>query len=300
MKHHKGILSLILILAPLYIYSSEITIIHTGDTHSHIEPYEGEIVIPYFDQLNPVNGEIQLDVKGRGGLIKIARYIKETRDQNTLVIDSGDLFQGTAYYNLFRGEVEVGIYNNVGYDYITLGNHEYDSGINELVRVLKEAKFKIIVSNYDFRKTELRNLVKEYDVIERNGIKIGIIGISPNVTHRREVYTEGKIKYRDPIKSAKKVIKFLKKRHKVDLIISINHIGYKGEKGEPGDLDFKYEKFGVDMVILGGHSHTIMNRPEIYKKKNGETLVIDHSGFFTLYLSKFTVAMNNKKIDKVR
>ena len=145
----------------------QLVILHSNDTHSCIMP------------LNP--NLDNKDLAGRGGFLRRAAMIKEERQQNPelLLIDSGDFSQGSGYYTLFKGEVEIGLMNQMGYDCATIGNHEFDFGMDNMARLFRMANFPIICSNYDCTGTVLEDLVKPYIVLKRNGIKIGLFALAP-------------------------------------------------------------------------------------------------------------------------
>ncbi|MBQ9216007.1 MAG: bifunctional metallophosphatase/5'-nucleotidase [Prevotella sp.] len=257
----------------------QLVILHTNDTHSTILP------------LNP-----NLDNKelaGRGGFIRRAMMIKEERQQNPelLLIDSGDFSQGSGYYTLFKGEVEIGLMNQMGYDCATIGNHEFDFGMENMARLFRMANFPIICSNYDCTGTVLEGLVKPYIVLKRNGIKIGLFALAPPM---KGLVFDGNcegITFIDPADAAQKYIDILRKKEKCDLVICVSHLGWF-RSVYPDEL-FLSKTEGCDLV-LGGHTHTYMPTLEYAPDKNGKQIPVDQNGKHGVFVGKLVLTMEKK------
>lgn len=249
----------------------QLVILHTNDTHSAIMP------------LN-VNLDNK-DLAGRGGFLRRINMIKEERKQNPdlLLFDSGDFCQGSGYYTLFKGEVEIGLMNQMGYECTTIGNHEFDFGMENMARIFRMANFPVVCSNYDCTGTVLEGLVKPYITIKRGDIKIGVFALAPKM---KGLVFDGNcegITYLDPAETAQKYIDILRKQEKCDLVICVSHLGWAVS-------DYPDEKFiklteGCDLV-LGGHTHTYMSTLEYAPNKNGKMIPVDQNGKHGVFIGK--------------
>ena len=231
--------------------SKTITILHTNDTHSQIEPY-----ITSKDTL--------------GGVLRREQAIYEVRRQSkgpVFLFDAGDFSQGTPYFNLFGGDVEIEMMNIMGYDAATLGNHEFDNGLDSLAAKLKKAKFPVVCANYKFPGCpELEKVIKEWIVIERQGVKIGIFGLSPNMDGLTFTSTVERMQYLDPVEVSKEMVSVLQQQH-CDLIVCLSHLGYDPEPGRPMcDPILASQVHGIDLIV-SGHTHiekdTVVGRTHI-------------------------------------
>jgi 5'-nucleotidase len=234
-----------------------ITILHTNDTHSQIDP------LPPNDRN-----------AGKGGVARRATLVKRIRkaNPNTLLVDAGDVMQGTPYFNFYRGEVEYKAMSAIGYDVGTLGNHEFDNGVDALAAALKFATFDLVSANYDVRGTVLEGRVKPYVVKTLGGIRVGLfgLGISP-VALITPANFKG-VTYNDPVVSAREVVKTLREKERCALVVCMSHLGYY-EKGDRGDSLVAAQVDGIDF-IAGGHTHTFMEQPVKQKQPCGaETLI---------------------------
>lgn len=238
----------------LYAQKYQLTILHTNDTHSQIEPFNDK-------QLGNVGGVLR-----RNEIIKQERF----KDSTLLLIDAGDFSQGTPYFNVFKGFPEIELMNRMGYDIATLGNHEFDNGFEELTKRLKQANFQIVCANYKFKYKPLAALIKPYIIIERNGAKMGIFGLSPDLQGlASSAITEG-ILFQDPIKTAQEIVSILK-TEQCDLIICVSHLGFKTEYPTQQVSDYLLaEEVGDIDFIIGGHTHTALTTPQIV---NGVSIV---------------------------
>ena len=257
----------------------QLVILHTNDTHSTILP------------LN-VNLDDR-DIAGRGGFLRRINMIKEQRQQHPdlLLFDSGDFSQGSGYYTLFKGEVEVGLMNQMHYDAATIGNHEFDFGLDNMAKIFRQAKFPIVCSNYDFTETVLDGLVKPYIIIKRNGVKIGVFALCPPL---KGLVFDGNcegIAYLDPAETAQKYIDLLRKQEKCDLVICLSHLGWA--ESVYTDEQFVSLTEGCDLV-LGGHTHTYMPTLEYTPDKNGKQVPVDQNGKHGAFIGKLILNLDQK------
>ena len=257
----------------------QLVILHTNDTHSTILP------------LNP-NLDDQ-DLAGRGGFLRRINLIKEQRQQHPdlLLFDSGDFSQGSGYYTLFKGEVEIGLMNQMGYECSTIGNHEFDFGMDNMARIFKMAKFPIVCSNYDFTGTVLEGLVKPYITIRRGDVKIGVFALDPPL---KGLVFDGNcegITFLDPAEIGQKYIDLLRKQEKCDIVICISHLGW--ERSVYPDEMFLSLTEGCDLV-LGGHTHTYMPVLEFAPDKNGKQIPVDQNGKHGVFVGKLILNLEKK------
>jgi 5'-nucleotidase len=257
----------------------QLVILHTNDTHSTILP------------LNP-NLDDQ-DLAGRGGFLRRINLIKEQRQQHPdlLLFDSGDFSQGSGYYTLFKGEVEIGLMNQMGYECSTIGNHEFDFGMDNMARIFKMAKFPIVCSNYDFTGTVLEGIVKPYITIRRGNVKIGVFALDPPL---KGLVFDGNcegITFLDPAEIGQKYIDLLRKQEKCDIVICISHLGW--ERSVYPDEMFLSLTEGCDLV-LGGHTHTYMPVLEFAPEKNGKQIPVDQNGKHGVFVGKLILNLEKK------
>ena len=257
----------------------QLVILHTNDTHSTILP------------LN-VNLDDK-DLAGRGGYLRRINMLKEQRQQHPdlLYFDSGDFSQGSGYYTLFKGEVEVGLMNEMKCDASTIGNHEFDFGLDNMARIFRMAKFPIVCSNYDCTGTVLEGLVKPYITLKRNGVKIGVFALCPPL---KGLVFDGNcegITFIDPAEAGQKYIDILRKQEKCDLVICISHLGW-AESVYP-DQQFLKGVEGCDLV-LGGHTHTYMPTLEYAPDKTGKQIPVDQNGKHGAFVGKLILNLEAK------
>ena len=249
----------------------QLVILHTNDTHSTIIP-----INPNIDDK---------EIAGRGGFLRRVNMIKEQRQQypNLLLFDSGDFSQGSGYYTLFKGEVEVGLMNQMGYDAATIGNHEFDFGLDNMARIFRMANFPIVCSNYDCKGPVLEDLVKPYITLKREGVKIGVFALAPALKGLVfDANCQGII-YLDPAETAQKYIDILRKQEKCDIVICISHLGWK-ESEYTDEMMLKGIE-GCDLV-LGGHTHTYMKELEYAPDKTGKQIPVDQNGKHGAFIGK--------------
>ena len=222
---------------------------------------------------------------GRAGFLRRVSFVNRERAANPdmLLFDSGDFSQGSSYYTLYKGDVEVGLMNMMHYDAATIGNHEFDFGVENMARLFKMAKFPIVCANYDFTGTALEGLVKPYVILERNGLKIGVFGLSPILEGLVFAGNFGGVKYEDPVSSAQKVANYLKNEAKCDVVICLSHLGWS-EKGVD-DQTLISKTRDIDL-ILGGHSHTYFKELRYVKNLDGKEIPNDQNGKNGIYIGK--------------
>ena len=280
--YNKVVTRLVMGLLPFYLFAfspldadakkhKQLVILHTNDTHSTIFPVKQNID--------------DKEIAGRGGYLRRVNMLKEQRQQHPdlLLFDSGDFSQGSGYYTLFKGEVEVGLMNQMGYDAVTIGNHEFDFGLDNLARIFRMANFPIVCSNYDCTGTVLQDLVKPYITLVRKGVKIGVFGLAPEL---KGLVFDGNcegITFLDPIETAQKYIDILRKQEKCDVVICLSHLGWK--ESEYPDEEFIKGVEGCDLV-LGGHTHTYMRELEYTPDKTGKLIPDDQNGKHGAFVGK--------------
>lgn len=247
-----------------------ITVLHTNDTHSQIDP------LPPNDRLYP----------GKGGVARRATLVKRVRRQNpnTLLIDAGDVFQGTPYFNFYRGEVEYKAMSAIGYDVGTLGNHEFDNGVEALAAALKFANFDLVSANYDVKGTALESKVKRYVVRNVGGVRVGLFGMGISPVGLITPANFKGVTYKDPVAAAREVVTTLRETERCTLVVGMSHLGYYAQPkaGEVGDSQVAAQVDGIDF-IASGHNHTFMEEPVSVKQPSGkETLIfqVGKSGIF--------------------
>jgi 5'-nucleotidase len=256
-----------------------LTILHTNDTHSTIMP------------LNPNLADTML--ADRGGYLRRMNMIRQQRQQDPdlLLFDSGDFSQGSAYYSLFQGDVEIGLMNRMGYDAATIGNHEFDFGLDNMIRLFKMAQFPIVCSNYDFADTELKDIVKPYIIIKRKGLKIGVFALCPPLEGLVFTKNYGPLRFLDPVEKTNEMVDILKRQKKCDVVICISHLGW-GSSQYP-DNRFIQQTRGVDLV-LGGHTHTYFQELQYEKNLDGQPVPVDQNGKHAAFVGKLLLTFQKK------
>lgn len=252
----------------------KITILHTNDVHSHIDPF------PADDPRNP----------NMGGAARRATLIEQLRkeNKNVLLLDAGDIFQGTPYFNYYGGELEFKIMTMMKYDLATMGNHDFDNGIDGFYKQLPHAGFEFVSANYDFRNTLLDGIVKPYKIFIKDGVKIGVFGLGIELKGLVDKKLYGETVYSDPIEVAHDMTRILKKEEKCDLIICLSHLGftYKNDYEEKvSDLILARKTRYIDLII-GGHTHTFLNKPVIEKNLDEEPVLVNQVGCYGLNLGQ--------------
>ncbi|KAA2217076.1 bifunctional metallophosphatase/5'-nucleotidase [Maribacter flavus] len=243
-----------------------LTILHTNDVHSHIDAF-------------PKN---HADFPGLGGLARRAGLVQKIRKENpnTLLLDAGDIFQGTPYFNFYGGELEFKLMSMLQYDAATIGNHDFDNGIDGLLAQLPYASFDFLIANYDFTNTVLNGYTKPYKTYIKDGIKVGIYGLGINLAGlvTKKLYKE--TEYLDPYEVATDIEALLKETEKCDIIICLSHLGYSYEnENRPDDLKLGKRTKYTDLII-GGHTHTFLERPTVVTNAKGREILVNQVGCF--------------------
>ena len=256
-----------------------LTILHTNDTHSCIFPLNKNLA--------------DTTLADRGGYLRRVAIMNEERqkDPGLLLFDSGDFSQGSSYYTMFKGDVEIGLMNLMHYDAATIGNHEFDFGLENMIRLFKMANFPIVCSNYDFADTELAQIVKPYIIIKRNGLKLGIFALAPELIGLVSTQNYGPLKYLNPSECAQKMIDLLKDKMKCDAVICLSHLG-RQVTTFPCDRVIR-ETRGLDLV-LDGHSHTYLEKLEYVKDLDGRMVPVDQNGKHGAFIGKLELNFEKK------
>jgi 5'-nucleotidase len=260
-----------------------ITILHTNDTHSQIDP------LPLNDGQYP----------DKGGVARRATLVKRIRKENpsTLLIDAGDVFQGTPYFNFYKGEVEYKSMSLIGYDVVTLGNHDFDNGVDALAAAMKFANFEFVSCNYDVRGTPLESRVKPYLVRVIGGVRVGLfgMGVSPDNLITPENFKG--VKYNDPVKPAGDAVKALRERERCTLVVGMSHLGYypNPREGAVGDTQVATQVDGIDF-IASGHTHTFMKEPVIIRTPSGGKTIIFQVGRSGIYMGRVDFKIRDGKV----
>ena len=259
----------------------KITILHTNDMHSHIHPFK--------------NGRN----KGLGGMAQRAGLIKSIRSQeeHVLLLDAGDIFQGTPYFNFYGGELELKLMSEMKYDAATLGNHDFDNGLEGLQKQLPHANFPFVIANYDFSKTILKDVFHPYKVFHKGGIKIGVfgIGIELNDLVPKNLYKN--TIYKDPVSTGNHYASLLKRKEKCDLVICLSHLGFKYKDNKISDLIFASQTSNIDLII-GGHTHTFLQEPAIVLNTKKKEVLINQVGWGGINLGKIDFHFNRNNNTK--
>jgi len=270
----RKVLSIILAVASLVACNPQqkLVIVHVNDTHSHFEPVRSGAD------------------EGLGGVIERAAYIDSVRNaegaENVLLLHAGDFSQGTSYFTRLDGDLEIATINAMGYDVITLGNHEFDNGLEELARRLSMVNCPVVCASYDFSSFELGKYVTPYTIVEKAGKKIGVIGVLTDLTRVIDRTIADRMPKLDDAEEVNKWAKLLKEEEKCDLVIALTHIGYEGELYT--DPMFVSQTRNIDLVV-GGHSHTFLEKMESARNLDGKEIPIVQDGCWGLYMGKITV-----------
>ncbi|MEJ6734869.1 MAG: metallophosphatase [Flavobacteriales bacterium] len=270
-------------IVPLDLFSFnkdivKISILHTNDIHSHIDPF--------------VSGRN----KGLGGLVQLSSLVNKIKseEKNVLLLDSGDIFQGTPYFNKFGGELEFKLMSKIGYDCSTMGNHDFDNGLNGFEEQLIHTNFPFICTNYDFKNTILEGKTKNHAIFHKEGVKIGVIGLGIELKGLVDPRLYKNVKYLDPIEAGNKMAKYLKHDKNCDIVICLSHLGFKYKGDKVSDQVLAKETSNID-VILGGHTHTFLKKPINLKNKNGKNVLINQVGFGAIKLGKIDIFISKSE-----
>ena len=262
--------------------TKHITILHTNDVHSYIDPFPAN---------HPKNPNM-------GGVVRRASLIETIRKENpnVLLLDAGDIFQGTPYFNYYGGELEFKLMSMMKYDIATLGNHDFDNGIDGLFAQMPHAKFDFVSANYDFKNTVLDGHIKPYKIMFINGVKIGVFGLGVILDGLVDKKNSKETVYNDPIDVATDMSRILKKEKKCDIVICLSHIGYSYKEDPNRVCDISLAKKTKDIdLILGGHTHTFLDKPVIEKNLDGNDVIINQVGCYGLNLGRIDFYVTSDK-----
>ena len=260
--------------------TKHLTVLHTNDVHSYIDP---------FPPTHPKNPNM-------GGVARRAALIETIRNENpnVLLLDAGDIFQGTPYFNYYGGELEFKLMSMMKYDLATIGNHDFDNGIEGLYNQLPNASFEFVNANYDFKNTIMNGHVKPYKIIHKDGIKVGVFGIGVELEGLVDKKNSKETVYHDPVAISQDMARILKKEHKCDLVICLSHIGYQ-YKNEPDKIcDVKLASLTKDIdLIIGGHTHTFLDKPTVLKNADGKDVLVNQVGCYGVNLGRIDFYFDN-------
>lgn len=259
----------------------KLTVLHTNDVHSRLESF-------------PMDGSRYAGLGGVAARTAIISKIRMT-EEHVLLLDAGDIFQGTPYFNLYKGEPEMKAMSMMGYDAATMGNHDFDAGLEGFAKQLFFANFPFVVANYEFTDTILENKTKPYHVFRRGPLKIGVFGIGIQLKGLVPDDAYGKTKHLEPIRITRNIVEVLRQKEKCDMVICLSHLGYEYESQKVSDLVLAKETQDIDLII-GGHTHTFLEEPILMKNKVGKDVVINQVGWAGIQLGRLDFYFNNKKM----
>ena len=260
----------------------QLTVLHTNDVHSYIDPFPAD---------HPRNANM-------GGVERRAALIESIRKENpnVLLLDAGDIFQGTPYFNYYGGELEFKLMSMMKYDASTIGNHDFDNGVEGLHAQMPHAQFEFISANYDFKNTVMDGFVKPFKIFNKNGIKVGVfgLGIALEGLVNKGMYKE--TVYNDPVETAQDMVRILKRENKCDIVICLSHLGYKYRDDETKICDLKLAQLTQDIdLIIGGHTHTFLDKPTITKNLIGQEVLVNQVGCYGINLGRIDFYLDNVK-----
>lgn len=260
--------------------TKHITVLHTNDVHSHIDPF------PSTDSNFP----------NQGGVARRATLVEAIRKENpnTLLLDAGDIFQGTPYFNFYGGELEFKLMSMLKYDAATIGNHDFDNGIDGLFAQLPHAQFDFLSANYDFKNTVLNTQVKPYKIFVKDGIKIGVFGVGIELVGLVDPQMYKETEYLNPVEIAQDMSRILKEEEYCDLVICLSHLGYHYKTEKISDLVLASKTKNIDLII-GGHTHTFLPKPTFAKNSVGENVLVNQVGCYGINLGRIDFYFDNDK-----
>jgi 5'-nucleotidase len=251
--------------------AKKLTVLHTNDVHSYIEPFAANH--PKFPNM--------------GGVARRAALIQQIRSTtpNVLLLDAGDIFQGTPYFNYYKGALEFKLMSKMNYDVATLGNHDFDNGLEGFHKQLPLANFSFVSANYDFKNTILDGLIAPYTIIIKDGIKVGIFGLGIDFDGLVDKRNYKEAVYLNPVEIAKDVASKLKNVEKCDLVICLSHLGYSYKEDKICDVKLAAQTKDIDLII-GGHTHTFLDKPTVIKNLDGKEVVVNQAGCYGVLLGQ--------------
>jgi 5'-nucleotidase len=277
-----ALLSLGLSLSSFSNDSKHLTILHTNDVHSYIDPFPAD---------HPKNPNM-------GGVSRRATLIENIRKENpnVLLLDAGDIFQGTPYFNYYGGELEFKLMSMMQYDATTIGNHDFDNGLEGIVSQMPHATFDFISSNYDFKNTIMDGHVKPFKIFNKNGIKVGVFGLGIELAGLVDTKNYKETIYNNPVETAQEMVRILKHEQKCDLIICLSHLGYKYNTEPDKICDLKLAALTKDIdLIIGGHTHTFLDKPTIVKNIDQKEVLVNQVGCYGINLGRIDFYFDTNK-----
>jgi 5'-nucleotidase len=260
---------------------TRLTILHTNDVHSRLDPF-------------PMDGSANA---GKGGVSARAKLIQQIRQkqEHVLLLDAGDIFQGTPYFNIFKGEPEMRAMNMMGYDAAVMGNHDFDAGMENFVQQLTaHGKFPILMCNYAFDRTPMESVNQPYKIFKKGNLKIGVTGVGIELSGLVPTSLYGNTIYLDPIKCANEVANKLKNEKKCDLVICLSHLGDMYGENKVSDEVFAKQCENIDLII-GGHTHRFFDKPREYTNKNGKKTIVNQVGWGGIQLGRLDFVFGGEK-----
>ncbi len=260
----------------------QLTILHTNDVHSYIDPFPAD---------HPRNPNM-------GGVSKRAAIIEKIRleNPNVLLLDAGDIFQGTPYFNYYGGELEFKLMSMMKYDAATIGNHDFDNGLEGIVAQMPHASFEFISSNYDFKNTPMDGYTKPYKIFNKQGIKVGVFGLGIELSGLVDKKNYKETVYNNPVETAQDMVRILKQEKKCDLIICLSHLGYKYDTEPDKICDLKLAALTKDIdLIIGGHTHTFLDKPTIVKNLEQKEVLVNQVGCYGINLGRIDFYFDSNK-----
>lgn len=257
-----------------------LSVVHTNDMHCHFDPFP----------------ETDAEYAGRGGIVRLASIVERyrTENPNMLLLDAGDMFQGTPYFNYFKGDLIVKVMTKMGYDAGTIGNHEFDNGLGDMMSAFQFAGFPIISSNYDFSDTLLDGSTKDHHILNKGGIKIGIYALGIELDGLVNKQNFGETRYLDPLETALKMEKILKQEHSCDLVICLSHLGLAYEHDKISDKTIAPQTRYTDLIV-GGHTHTFLDKPLVLNNAAGKPILVNQAGWAALETGKIDFVFDHKR-----
>lgn len=262
--------------------NNHLTILHTNDVHSYIDPFPAD---------HPKNPNM-------GGVSRRASIIENIRKENpnVLLLDAGDIFQGTPYFNYYGGELEFKLMSMMQYDATTIGNHDFDNGLKGIVSQIPHATFDFISSNYDFKNTIMDGYVKPYKIFNKNGIKVGVFGLGIELSGLVDKKNYNETIYNNPVETAQEMVRILKYEKKCDIIICLSHLGYKYNTEPDRICDLKLAELTKDIdLIIGGHTHTFLDKPTIVKNLDQKEVLVNQVGCYGINLGRIDFYFDSNK-----
>lgn len=264
----------------------KLTILHTNDVHSRIDPF------PDNDPKYP----------GMAGVARRSALIRKIRgeEKNVLLLDAGDIFQGTPYFNLYGGELELKLMSDMGYDAATIGNHDFDNGIDGLVRQLPNANFSFLNANYDFSDTPMNGKTLSYKIFNKGGLVIGVFGLGIELKGLVDTKLYGNTRYNDPVEAAQRTARLLKEEQHCDLVICLSHLGYRYNEKKVSDEVLAQQSTNIDLII-GGHTHTFLDEPVRLRNADGKEVLVAQVGWAGLRLGRidYYVDVRSRKKESI-